>query len=110
MGGGWGGGCFWLCLNSTFTDAVKNFIQVLYVDQSLHIKCLVVEKRYSVLVDWHLRAAGFSVGCSVSMTTPHNPSHAPNFLQHISLVSLCVLYTYVQDRYRNHSDKAQEHE
>ena len=39
------GGCFCLCLNSTFTDAVKNFIQVLYVDQlqNLHLKCLEVQ-------------------------------------------------------------------
>ena len=33
-----------LCeLNSTFTDAVKNFIQVLYLDQTLHLKCLEVQ-------------------------------------------------------------------
>ena len=39
------GGCFCLCLNSTFTDAVKNFIWVLYVDQlqNLHLKCLEVQ-------------------------------------------------------------------
>ena len=39
------GGCFCLCLNSTFTDAVKNLIQVLYVDQlqNLHLKCLEVQ-------------------------------------------------------------------
>ena len=37
------GGCFCLCLNSTFTDAVKNFIQVLYLDQTLHLKCLEVQ-------------------------------------------------------------------
>ena len=36
------GGCFSLRLNSTFTDAVKNFIQVLYMDQTLHLKCLEV--------------------------------------------------------------------
>ena len=41
--GGGGGVC--LCLNSTFTDAVKNFIQVLYVDQlqNVHLKCLEVQ-------------------------------------------------------------------
>ena len=37
------GGCFCLCLNSTFTDAVKNFIQVLYLDQTLYLKCLEVQ-------------------------------------------------------------------
>ena len=37
------GGCFCLCLNSTFTGAVKNFIQVLYVNQTIHLKCLEVQ-------------------------------------------------------------------
>ena len=34
---------FCLCLNCTFTDAVKNFIKVLYVDQAFHLKCLEVQ-------------------------------------------------------------------
>ena len=68
------------------------------MDQRLHLKCTIVKKRYTVLVNLCVclmcmqRAAGFSVHCSVSMTTPHNPSHAPNFLQHTSVVSFCIEY------------------